>query len=275
MNRKIHLFLTVFAALFAVTSCKPKKDMVYLSKNSEAQIQSEITHAKFEGLKIQEGDKLQIVVSAFDEIAVRPFNQNSMAGTTGVAAGGSGGSAGSAGTGGEAGYTVTPDGYIAMPVLGRVFVKGMTKTELKHDLENRLRAYLTDPMVTVTLTNFNFTILGEVGGTGQKTSATEKLNIFQAIALAGDLKPTANRTNVRVIRTAGEGQESTGILDLTDAAVMNSPYYYIQQNDIIYVEPDRNTQIAARTSPQIDQILKYSGIGFSVLSLILLLFRRK
>lgn len=262
------------ATCLMILSCKPKENMVYLSKGSDAHIEAEISRAKFEGLRIQEGDRLQILVSAFDEIAVRPFNQNTMQGTTSVTGGGAGSSTGGASSA-EGGYTVTPDGYIVMPVLGRIWVKNMTKVELKQDLERRLKTYLTDPMVTVTLTNFNFSVLGEVGNKGQITSSTEKLNIFQAIALAGDIQPTGDRTKVRIIRTSEEdGAEKIVSLDLTDPGVATSPYYYIQQNDIIYVEPDRNAQIAARTTPVVDNFMKYFGIGLSILSLALLLIRR-
>lgn len=262
------------ATCLMILSCKPKENMVYLSKGTEAHIAAEISRAKFEGLRIQEGDRLNITVSAFDEIAVRPFNQNTMQGTTSVNGGAAGASTGVASSA-EGGYTVTPDGYIVMPVLGRIWVKNMTKVELKQDLEQRLLRYLTDPMVTVTLSNFNFTVLGEVGGAGQKTSQTEKLNIFQALALAGDLRPTGDRTKVRIIRTSEEdGAEKMVWLDLTDPAVAASPYYYIQQNDIIYVEPDRNAQIAARTTPVVDNFVKYFGVALSVLSLALLLIRR-
>lgn len=261
--------------LVALSACKPKKDMIYMSKNTEGEIQAEISRARFEGLRIQEGDKLQVVVSAFDEIAVRPFNPATMQATASAAGSASGGGASGGTAATESGYTVSPDGNITMPVLGIIHVKGMTKNELKADLEQRLLKYLTDPMVTVTLNNFNFSALGEVGSPGQKTSPTEKLNIFQAIALVGDIKPSGDRTKVRIIRTSeNDGSEKMVRLDLTDEAIASSPYYYIQQNDIIYVEPDRNAQIAARTTPVIDNFTKYFGIGLSVLSLALLLFRK-
>lgn len=270
--RKNYLW-NALALLCLLCSCTPKKDLIYLSKGNDAQIEAEISRAKFEGLRIQEGDKLQIIVSAFDAIAVRPFNKNSMQATSSVTSSSSGVSGGVSSAEGD--YIVTPDGYINMPVLGQIFVKNLTKVELKQDLERRLKAYLTDPMVTVTLSNFNFSALGQVGSPGQITSQTEKLNIFQALALAGDLRDTANRTNVRIIRTSEEdGAEKMVRLDLTDPSVVSSPYYYIQQNDIIYVEPDRNAQIAARTTPVVDNFVKYFGIGLSILSFALLLIRK-
>lgn len=240
---------------------------------SNDNFEEQVTRAKFDGLKIREGDRLQILVSAFDDIAVRPFNLGTMAQTASTASAASGTAGAASSAPGE--YTVNSAGQIYFPVIGAISVTGLTKEELKADLERRLRRYLTDPMVTVTLTNFNYSVLGEVGGPGQKTSNTEKLNIFQAIAIAGDLTTDANRTNVKLIRT----DEATGIdktisLDLTDASIVRSPYYYIQQNDIIYVEPDRNKQISVNTNSAVDQYVKYGGIVLGLVTLLISLIRK-
>ena len=172
-------------------------------------------------------------------------------------------------------YTVNSDGTIIFPVLGAVYCKGMTKQQLKEDLESRLKRYLTDPMVTITLTNFNISVLGEVKSPGQKTSPTEKLNIFQAIALAGDLTYDANRTNVKLIRTSeATGKDETVSLDLSEASIVNSPYYYLQQNDILYVEPDRNKQVAVNNDSATDKWIRYGGIALGLVTLIISLTRK-
>ena len=230
----------------------------------------EVSQARFAGLHIQEGDKLQIQVSAFDEIAVRPFNRGTMAATSSAAEG----SSGSGGSGGSE-YAVSSEGTIIFPVLGAVYCKGMTKQQLKEDLESRLKRYLTDPMVTITLTNFNISVLGEVKNPGQKTSPTEKLNVFQAIALAGDLTYDANRTNVKLIRNSETtGKEEIISLDLSEASVVNSPYYFLQQNDILYVEPDRNKQVAVNTDSATDKWIRYSGVALGIITLIITLTRK-
>ena len=248
--------------LLAMVSCKPKQNMVYMSNNN---FEEEISRAKYVGLHIQEGDILEITVSAFDDIAVRPFNKSTMAST-----GSTGGSAG-----GNNDYTVTSEGTVNFPVLGSIYCRGMTKQQLKEYLEGRLLRYLTDPMVTVTHKNFNISVLGEVGSPGQKSSPTEKLNIFQAIALSGDLTVDANRTAVKLIRFSEEtGQDEVVSLDLTEASIVKSPYYYLQQNDILYVEPDRNKQIAVNNSAATDKWLKYGGVALGIVTLIISLTRR-
>ncbi|WP_027377382.1 polysaccharide biosynthesis/export family protein [Kaistella palustris] len=247
-------------------SCKPKQNIVYMSNNN---FEQEVSQAKFSGLHIQEGDKLQIQVSAFEEIAVRPFNRSSMP-STGTAADAAGGGSASASE-----YIVGADGTIIFPVLGPVYCKGMTKKQLKDDLESRLRRYLTDPMVTITLTNFSISVLGEVGSPGQKTSSSEKLNIFQAIALAGDLTYDANRTNVKLIRTSeATGKDEVVSLDLSEASIRNSPYYFLQQNDILYVEPDKNKQVSVNNDSATDKWIKYGGVGLGILTLIITLTRK-
>jgi len=227
-----------FSALLAL-SCTPKQNMVYMSNNN---FEQEVSRAKYEGLHIQEGDVLEIIVSALDDLAVKPFNKTTMPQT-----GEEGGSVNA--RLGNNQYQVNSDGTINFPVLGNIYCKGMTKQQLKSDIESRLKQYLTDPLVTLTLVNFNVAILGDVRSPGQKTSPTEKLNIFQALALAGDMNDSANRTNVKLIRYSEEaGKDITYSLDLSEASVVNSPYYYLQQNDILYIEPDRNKQIAANTT---------------------------
>ncbi len=233
--------------------------MIYMSNNN---FEQEISQARYQGLHIQEGDVLDIVVSAFDELAVKPFNRMTMNQTSKDE---SGSQQNPRGLNNE--YIVNNDGYISFPVIGAIYCKGMSQQQLKSDLEQRLKLYLTDPMVTIRLTNFNISVLGDVKSPGQKTSSTERLNIFQAIALAGDLTDSANRTNVKLIRfSEKEGKDIIATIDLSEASVVNSPYYYLQQNDILYVEPDKNKQIAANaTNPNRSLIIT---IGSALLGLV-------
>lgn len=259
--------LVLITLLVFCFSCKPKENIVYLSNNN---FEQEVSQAKYLGLHIQEGDQLQILVSAFDEIAVRPFNIQTMS-KTGDAGSGTGTTPREA-TPTE--YTVSPEGRINFPVLGSIYCKGMTKKQLQEDLESRLKRYLTDPLVTVTLSNFSFSVLGEVKSPGQKTSTNEKVNLFQALALAGDTTYDANKTNIKLIRYSETQQKDEVIaLDLSEASIITSPYYYVQQNDILYIEPDRNKQIAVKSNSAVDQWIKYGGVALGLVTLILTLTR--
>ncbi len=261
--KKLLFFLLIMSL---VTSCKPKQNMIYMSNNN---FQQEVSQARYEGLRIQEGDMLEIIVTALDDLAVKPFNRTTMQKT------GEEGSAGGNARLGDNQYQVTSDGYIPFPVLGNVYCKGMTKQQLKTELDSRLKQYLTDPVVTVRHLNFNISILGDVGSPGQKTSSTERLNIFQALALAGDMRDSANRTNVKLIRYSEEsGKDITYNLDLSEASIVNSPYYYLQQNDILYVEPDKNKQIAANTTnPNRGLFLQLMGVVLGLVTFVIALAR--
>lgn len=261
--KKLLFFLFIISL---VTSCKPKQNMIYMSNNN---FQQEVSQARYEGLRIQEGDMLEIIVTALDDLAVKPFNRTTMQKT------GEEGNAGGNARLGDNQYQVTSDGYIPFPVLGNIYCKGMTKQQLKTELDTRLKQYLTDPVVTVRHINFNISILGDVGSPGQKTSSTERLNIFQALALAGDMRDSANRTNVKLIRYSEEsGKDITYNLDLSETSIVNSPYYYLQQNDILYVEPDKNKQIAANTTnPNRGLFLQLMGVVLGLVTFVIALAR--
>lgn len=256
MKKQIFLLLIFFLAI----SCKPKKNMIYMSNHNFDQ---EVSQARYTGLKIKEADVLEIRVSAFDEIAVKPFNLSSMSATNDPAENASSNVVNQ--------YTVSEDGFVIMPVLGRIYCKGMTKKQLQEDIEERLKTYLTDPRVDVRLTNFRVSVLGEVGNPGQVMTNNEKINLFQALALAGDMTPAADRTNVKLLRYSEENQKDSIIsLDFSDSGIVNSPYYYLQQNDILYIEPDRNKQIAANTTnPNRAMFLQVLAVSLSVIALII------
>lgn len=136
------------------------------------------------------------------------------------------------------GYLVSQSGSIMFPLLGRLEVKGMTRQELARDLERRIvdGGYLTDPVVTVNLMNFHVTVIGEVKIPRVVLSDGSRLTIFEALAEAGDITIHGLHNKVLIVRDHGDSQ-IVDTLDLTRKEILDSPYYYLQQNDIIYVEP--------------------------------------
>ncbi len=249
--------------VLVLVSCKTSQNPVYMSVPVPEEA---IAQAKYEGSRIQEDDVLLITVSALDDVAVRPFNVSTMSTTN--AEGGRGGGAAAASE-----YLVNADGYINFPVLGTLYVKGMTHQQLRSDLESRLSRYLKDPLVSVALKNFNITVLGEVNGPGQHTSSTQKVNLFQAMALAGDIKPTGDMKKVKLIRAQEGAPDLVANLDLSSANITSSPYYYLQQNDILYVEPDLEKQREAEANSNAGRWLQYGGLALGVFTLIISLTR--
>lgn len=241
--------------------------MVYMEHQRQS-AEQQIQQAVYTGSRLQEGDLLDIKVTAFDDYAVRPFNLHSMNLSTSADPIATQQTAQTA----PQGYLVNHEGNIVFPVLGKIFVKGMTKDQLRTTLENRLLEYLTDPMVSIRQLNFNVTVLGEVNKPGQYTSPTEKVSVFQALGLAGDMTDYAKRTEVMLIRSEN-GSEQTHTLDFTDKNIVSSPYYYLRQNDVLYVQPDDIRKKSANVDPNRNLLFQIGGVALGVASLLITLIR--
>ena len=212
---------------------------------------AEISQARFQGNKLMVGDVLDIKVTGYDEIAIKPFNLGTISQINSNTAGGS--------SVGDLAYTIDKDGDINFPTLGKIKVEGMTVDELKADLEQKLKKYLVEPIVIIKQNNLKLTFLGEFNGKGQIGYTNEKTNILQALALAGGTNENADLKNIRLIRNIN-GIDQTITLDLTDYNLSNSPYYYVQNNDILYALPNRDAQILAKKTPVLTKVLTYSGL---------------
>lgn len=152
-------------------------------------------------------------------------------------------------------YLVDNDGTIDFPVLGRLAVGGLTKSQCEKMIHDKVLPYLNakeNPVVTVRMSNYKISVLGEVNRPGMFTVSNEKINIFEALAQAGDLTIYGVRDNVKLIRENANGRKEIHTVILNDANLINSPYYYLQQNDIIYVEPNkvkaRNSTVGTTTT---------------------------
>ena len=139
-------------------------------------------------------------------------------------------------------YLVDNDGCIDFPVVGIIKVGGLTKSDSEQLILSKIKPYLNEnerPVVTVRMTNYKISVLGEVAKPGMFTVDNEKINILEALAKAGDLTIDGVRTNVKLIREDETGKKQIYTLNLNDASIVSSPYYYLQQNDIVYVEPNK------------------------------------
>lgn len=178
---------------------------------------------------LQKGDILSIVVITPNENSSRLFNRPNASGSSIASDGSSGGSP----TG--AGYLVDENGNISIPYLGYVKAGGLTRMQLTDTLTTQLRRYIDSASVTVRLTNYRITILGEVAKPGTFNIPNERVTILDAIGLAGDLTIYGKRNNIRVIRQTDDGKQ-TGTIDINKGDIFGSPYYFLRQNDIVYVE---------------------------------------
>ena len=263
MMKNLIYYLILLLTMF---SCKPKENMVYMEKE-KAVAETEINQAVFYGTHIQSGDLLDIKVTAFDENAVRPFNLYSMNNSTSTEQ-----VNGQTAQLAPQGYLVDNEGFIYFPVLGKLYIKGMTLAQLRADLEKRLLAYLSDPLVSIKQLNFNITVLGEVKKPGQYTNPSDKITVLQALGLAGDMTDYGNRTNVKLIREI-DGVSKTFTIDFTNKNITNSPYYYMQQNDVLYIEPDLIKKKTANIDPNRNLAFQIGGIALGVASILISLLK--
>lgn len=249
------LNLVVFAALcLFLGSCGSGKHIAYF-QNIDS-----ISLAASKGLfdaRIMPKDLLTITVSTTDPKVAMPFNlsvTNTLNSTGNLYTG-----AGALQT-----YLVDNDGYINFPVVGRLKVGGLTKRQCEDLIKDKILPFMAkteNPIVTVKMASFKVAIAGEVKSPGVYTVDQEKISILEALARAGDLTIYGRRENVLLIREDSTGEKSYHRINLNDANIINSPYYYLHQNDYIYVEPNK---VQAQNSA----IGSSVTIWFSVLSVV-------
>ncbi|MFZ4522787.1 MAG: polysaccharide biosynthesis/export family protein [Bacteroidales bacterium] len=220
------LILMVSALLFS--SCVPQKKIRYLQKQQEHDTTALYRNNHNTDYKIQVRDNLYIRVFALDEKAYLFFNKQSGSSSYNDFANDASIYLNS--------YTVNSDGNIDFPIVGRVFVKDLTVDQVKTMLQQMIGEYLKETTVVVKSVNFRVTMVGEVMRPGEFTIYKDDLNVFEAIALAGDMTEFANRGRVALIRQV-KGGSQVHYLDLTSDQLLSSPYYYLQPNDILYVAP--------------------------------------
>ena len=211
------------------TSCVPIKDIIYLQDTGKSNAES-ISKIELKPYRLQTNDILSVTIKAIDQKLVEIFSLNISQTQQSV---------------GEqslyySGYLVDDHGNIRIPILGEINVLGFTLDEARIKIENQLlQEYLkkeSGVFVTVKLAGFRYTINGEVTTTGTKILLQDKVNIMEAIANAGDILITGDRKDVKVIRQFPQGSETFSI-DLTNKNAVNSPCFYLQPNDYIYVKP--------------------------------------
>ncbi|MCX7549046.1 polysaccharide biosynthesis/export family protein [Xanthomarina sp. F1114] len=222
--------LVCFIICISFMSCIPNKELVYLQNQETAMDTTQVITEKQKPYRVQINDILNIRVKSMDQKNVQIFNP---VGEENLNADGDQRAY-------FDGFTVDLHGNIRIPVLGEINVLGYTTEELEQMLEKKLLEKefkeTANIFVSVKLTGIRFTVNGEVGSTGTQTLYQARVNIFEALANAGDIEITGNRKDVLIIRQYPQGQQIHHV-NLLDAAVMQSPYYYIQPNDIIYVKP--------------------------------------
>ena len=257
----IYLFISLIL-IITISSCSSIKDVKYFKDVPDSVKVLDLQRLQYTDLRIQTDDILSVNIQTVDPgatVALTQGNvQNSAIGSSSTSA-----------TGGQtiAGYLVDKSGMIELPVVGKIKVRGLTIEEAREAIRSRVSTLYRDATVNVRFANLRVNILGEVNKPGTYVLSNEKVSILDALGLAGDMTIYGKRDNVTLIRQDDNGNRILVHLDLTSSKVLNSPYYYLRQNDYIYVEPSK-TKLVASDAIQTRNI----AIGTSVLSIVILLF---
>lgn len=267
MKKNLIFGVMLMTAVLWLTSCSAPKNIAYIKNSDEV----DFSHSAYlYDARIMPKDVLTITVNTVNPEASAPFNLivstslntsnvNQTFGTNRALQS----------------YLVSNDGTIEFPVLGTLQVGGLTKIECEKMIHDKIKPYLNakeTPVVTVRMANYKISVLGEVNRPGMFTVDNEKINIFEALAKAGDLTIYGVRDNVKLIRENADGKKEIHTIVLNDANIINSPYYYLQQNDILYVEPNKvkaqNSTVGQTTSLWISAtsiLISFASLLFNIL----------
>ncbi|OOG15725.1 sugar transporter [Sphingobacterium sp. CZ-UAM] len=253
---KSGLILVLCAVILTMfSSCGSRKNMVYLQPDST---QINTLYEQYVP-KIQTNDILTVVVTAADPKVTTPFNPiSSMANgnltqQTDMAL--------------RPTYTVDDAGDLTLPMLGKVHVAGLTRVQAIEKIRNELSQYIKDPGVNINFNNFRISVLGEVTRPGSFIMPTERVTVLEALGMAGDLTIRGVRENVMLIREV-DGQKTMHRLDLTQQGTLNSPYYYLAQNDVIYVEPNKSQINNSKLGANTNIIISIASLLITVISVL-------
>lgn len=256
--------IAVFASLLVIVfceSCNSSKKIAYFENVKDDTYKSMLGTIE---APIQRNDILSIYISSLNAEASAIFNPGSNSNTDNKQT--------TTSTGGSiqsGGYLVNSDGNIQLPILGNVTAAGLTKKQLRESIVNTILAkkLLIDPIVDIRHLNFEVTVIGEVNRPTVITVPSERISLIKALGLAGDLTIYGKRENVLLIREE-DGKKVTTHINLNSSEFLNSPYYYLQPNDVVYVEPNKTKVASASRSQQVVPII------LSSLSIIVIVLDR-
>lgn len=252
-SKRVFFFnFTLVSLAILLTACTSPKKIIYLQDVDPLKQQK--IEQQYEPI-IHSDDLLAIMVSSRDQELALPFNMPMVTYQLGAASGGQQR---------ILGYLVDTKGDIDFPILGKIHVEGLTRMQLTEQIKNKLIKgdLIKDPIVTVQFLNFKISVIGEVARPGSFDISGDRITLLEALSMAGDLTIYGKRDRVAVIRESN-GTRTVLFHDLRSADLFNSPCYYLQQNDIVYVEPNK-TKAGQSGINQNNSI----GVWVSVLSLL-------
>ncbi len=233
--------------LFA--SCANRKKLIYFQEPVPAQAEKEMNYSPI----FKKDDLVSIVVSSSNAEATIPFNL--MIPSTGGA--------------GQTtmGFLIDENGEVNYPFLGKIQLQGLTRSQAIQLMEEKLKPYLDKPIVQMRIENFKITLLGDFAKPGNYQIPNERITLPEALGLGGDLNVTGQRRNIKVIRDRN-GKRTEYLVDLTKTDLFNSEVYYLEQNDIVYIEPNQTKLAASVLNPAIAYVFSLTTLIVTSLSIL-------
>ena len=264
MKKSIFVLL-INLVFILLNSCTSKKKLDYLQNIESVALEASMKNAKS---TIQPNDQLVIMVTAKDMDVVKPFNQNFSSGQIlQYSLPSNNAPAQSQTSASGPTYMVDSQGNIEFPVIGKINTENKTTEELRDILKKEISKYVVNPQVSVKNTNYKITVLGEVNRPGTYNIPEAQTTVLEVLGLAGDLTIYGNREDILVLRNI-DGTMTKERLDLTKADFINSPYFYLKQNDVIIVSPNETKQKTSRLDPNAGIYISVASIVVTILALI-------
>lgn len=244
--KKVILFIAIYTCL--ATGCAPRRDLVYFSNLAKQTSEEKLPTQE---VKIQQNDLLSVSINSLNQESNVLFAVNTKTPSA------------------EnnykiEGYRVNKEGMINLPVVGNVRLEGLTIEQAQNTISRELDKYVKKPVVDIQLVNFKVTVIGEVNRPSNFTVQGDNINLLQALGLAGDMTVYGKRDNVLVIREQN-GQRVMKRLNLNNQDVMSSPFFFLKQNDIVYVEPDKSKASEYSTNTRVMPLVIASISAVAVL----------
>lgn len=245
-----------------LASCVNSKQLSYFQDLSDTSRVQAVDLYPYEPLRLQPDDQVQVNISSISPQASQFFNQMLTTPTAGVGV--------NAGQGFQNNYSVNQQGAIILPILGEIPAAGLTTEELRLRIKELLKDYLKEAVVTVRITNFRVTVIGDVGHPTVVPVQGERINLLEALGAAGDMTVYAKRYNVKVMRRTG-GNFEVAHLNFNNSKTIRSPFFQLRQNDVVYVEPNKSKGFSSESWIAIVPLL--TPIVWLLPTLINLIFR--
>ncbi|MET0241960.1 MAG: polysaccharide biosynthesis/export family protein [Flavitalea sp.] len=243
--RKIDMkksFLAILLGIVVLSSCTTSKQLAYFQDLPQEKGVSNVPTAPYTALKLEPNDEVQVTISSTSPELSQFFNLTAVTPMPSAQNGAPSTNSNAAGFINI--YRVSATGNIILPVLGEVRALGLTTEQLRILIKEKLTDYLKDAIVTVTLTNFKVTVIGEVTKPIVVPVNGQTINVLEAIGASGDMTVYGIRKNVRILRKQPDGTTEIAVLDFNNSSTLTSPYFQLKQNDIVYIQPNKSKGLA-------------------------------